>query len=140
MAAKTYDPSEISVIVGGAIISGFADGTFVSIDRSEDAYTYVGGADGLGTRVKNANRDGTITITLQQSSDSNDFLSGLAAADEINNGGVVPVLVQDNSGRSVYAAETAWVQKIPTSGYGKEADTREWVLRTDNLTMFVAGN
>ena len=64
MALKTYDPKQISVIVGGAIISGFADGEFVTTERNEDAFTLNVGADGEGGRVKSNNKSGRITLTL----------------------------------------------------------------------------
>lgn len=140
MAVKTYDPKLVSVIVGGKIMSGYADGTFVLVERNEAAFALKVGVDGEGTRAKSNNRSGKITITLMNSSKSNDDLSTFAAADELSNSGAVPVMVKDNSGRSLYACETAWIQKYANGEYAKEANGRTWVLETDALNMFVAGN
>lgn len=140
MSVKTLDPKEISIIVGAHIVKGYADGTFVQVERDEDAFSFAGGADGLGTRVKNANRSGTITITLQQTSESNEFLSAQAIADQETGRGELPVFIKDSSGKDLHFAETAWIQKMPSASYSKEVENREWVLRTDNLEMFLGGN
>lgn len=140
MAAKTYDPSQVAIIVGGFQITGFADGSFLTVARNADAFALYVGTDGEGTRAKSNNKSGRITLTLAQSSDSNAILSGIAVADELSNNGIVPVLIKDNSGNSLYAAETAWIVKAPDSEFGREIGSREWIIETDNLAVFVGGN
>lgn len=136
---KTYDPKLFSCIVGGKIMTGFSDGTYIKLERNEQAFNLKVGVTGEATRAKNNNRSGKVTITLMQSSDSNDALSTFAAADELTNAGAVPVLIKDGSGSTVASAVTAWVQKYPNTEFQKEATTREWVLETDELLMFVGG-
>ena len=136
----TYDPKQVSVVVGGATLSGYADDTFVEVARDEDMWALNIGADGEGARSKSNNRSGTVTITLQQTSEGNRILSDLAVADELTNSGVFPCLVKDSSGASIHVAEQAWVQKMPDSAYARESGTREWVIRTDSLSTFVGGN
>ncbi len=138
--AKTYDPKEFSVIVGGHIVGGYDDGTFIKAERNEDMWTTKVGADGEGARAKSNNKSGTVEVTLLQSSGSNDVLSGFALADELNNGGQVPVLIKDANGTTVVSAETAWIKKMPAVEGGKEIGNRVWVLETDNLNMLVGGN
>lgn len=140
MTVKTYDPSQVALIIGGFNITGFADGSFVTVARNADAFALYIGTDGEGTRAKSSNKSGRITITLSQSSDSNAILSAILLADELSNTGVVPVLIKDNSGTSLFAAETAWIVKAPDSEFGRELGSREWIIETDNLTPFVGGN
>lgn len=137
---KTYDPKDVAVTFGAKIISGYADGTFVTVERNEQTFNLKVGADGEGTRVKSNNKGGKITIVLMQSSASNDDLSAAAAADELSNNGVEPATVRDGSGRSIFGAATAWVQKQPNAEFGKEATTRTWVIETDEVDMFIGGN
>lgn len=137
MAQKTYDPKQISVIVGTRPMTGFADGSFVTVRQNSEAFTLQIGADGEGVRSKTNNNSGQIEIVLQQGSDENDFLSELAIADKLSNGGVVPVLVKDNLGTSLHAAESAWVRKLPDSDYARETGSRTWLLETANLNTFV---
>lgn len=137
---RTYDPKSVAVIFAGKILSGFADGTFILAERNEQAFNLKVGVDGEGTRAKSNNKSGKVTITLMNSSPSNDDLSSFAAADELSNSGVGALLVKDNSGTTVIAAATAWVQKVANAEMAKEANQRVWVLETDNLSTFVGGN
>lgn len=137
--AKNYDPKQVAVIIGGHIVGGYADGTFVSIERNRDAFSLSVGADGEGARAKSNDKSGRITITLQQSSASNDVLSGYATNDELNNGGQVPALVKDNNGSSLAEAVTAWVVKKPAMSFGNEIETREWIIESDDMDILVGG-
>jgi len=140
MAVRTYDPGQFVVTVGGGQISGFADGTFVTIMRSNDAFTKVTGPDGVTSRAKSGDRSGEMTLTLTQTSPSNDFLSGIALADELTNTGVVPIMVKDISGRSVYFSGNGWIRKTPESSFGKEIENREWVFDLADMDIFLGGN
>lgn len=140
MGVKTYDPKQVAVIVGSQPLTGFGDGDFVSVERNEDAWTLMVGADGESTRSKNNNRSGKITITLQQSSRSNDYLSQLALADELSGRATTNVMIKDNFGTTLYNAATAWIVKQPAITFAKEAGSREWVLETDELIGVLGGN
>ena len=63
MAVRTYDPKQVIITVGGVPMSGFADGSFLTIDRDDNQWTKVTGADGTSTRIKSNNRSGNMTIT-----------------------------------------------------------------------------
>lgn len=138
--AKTYDPKQYSLIVGGHIVGGFADGTFLTVARNNDTWALTMGADGEGARAKSNDKSGTFVFTLLQTSNSNSVLSGFHTADELSNGGQVPVLVKDNNGDTVLEATTAWVRKPADVELGKEITAREWTVETDNLSMLVGGN
>ena len=137
---RTYDPALVIINVDGRDISGFADGTFVGMERNNDAFTLTVGADGENTRAKSNDRSGRFTFTLQQSSPSNDILSEIASQDERANGGVVPVRVADKSGTTLGQAEKAWVVKKPATTFAKETENREWILETGELLLDVGGN
>lgn len=139
MSLRTFDPKEVSVILGEYIIRGFSD-DMISVVRDNPAWEMVIGSDGESTRVKSNDRSGTITITLQQSSPSNDDLSTLALADELSNTGLRPFYMKDSLGTSIYTATTCFVEQIPEAAYGKTASDRVWILKTDNLIAFLGGN
>ena len=140
MGQKTYDAKNISMIVGTKPITGLADGSYLTVRRNEDAWTLQIGADGEGVRSKSNNRSGQFEFNLLQGSDQNDFLSELALADEISNGGVVPILVKDNLGNSLYAAESAWIKKVPDSEFAKENGSRTWIIETAQLNVFIGSS
>lgn len=140
MSVHTFDPSQFQVIVGGIPMSGFADGTFIEVERDEPMFNKVTGADGVTSRAKTSNRAGQVRLTLAMTSPGNDVLSGFAVADELTNAGVVPVLLKDTTGRTVVASSAAWVQQIPTSDFSKEITNRTWVLDCAGLDIFLGGN
>jgi len=137
---KTYNPKEVSMIIAGNIVSGYADGSYLTVERNEDSFSLSIGADGEGVRSKSNNRSGKFTFSVQQGSSINDILSGLYIADENTGKGVFSVFVKDNQGSSLHTAETAWVVKPASAEYAKEVGTREWVLETDSLASYIGGN
>ena len=140
MSVRTFDPKQVIVTIGGVPMSGFSDGTFLEVDRNEPTWNIVVGADGLVTRGKTNNFSGTLTLTLKQSSPSNDVLSAFMAVDEATNAGVIPVLVKDLSGNSIYFSARAWITQYPNSTFGKDITDRQWVLSMDEADMFVGSN
>lgn len=140
MSLNTYDPKSVLVIVGGVPLSGFADGTFVEVTRTTDMFSKKTGADGYTTRTKSNDRSGTITITLMQTSLSNDVLSGFAALDELSNSGVVPIMIKDSSGDTLNVSAQGWVRKYPDQTFGLELNTRAWAIDCADLDIFVGGN
>ena len=133
MALRTFDPSKVTLSMGGVNIGGFADGTFISAERSNDSYSKTVGADGDTTRVRSVDKSGEVTITLSQTSPSNKTLSDLARDDEEGKG-VAPLLVKDLSGDTLLEAAFAWVRKPANVTYAKEVETREWIIDTADLS------
>jgi hypothetical protein len=139
-APYTYDPKQVAVIVGGIPMGGFADGTFVTVERNSDAYTKVSGGDGIVSRAKSNDKSGSITFTIQQTSPSNDILSGFALLDEMSNNGIVPVIIQDFSGRTTAVSAFGWIKKSPKAEFSKEITNREWVIDCADLDIKHGGN
>jgi hypothetical protein len=137
---KTYDPKAVICTFGGIALQGFANGTFLVAQRDEDLFTKSVGADGSVERAKSNNKAGNCVFTLQQTSPSNDVLSGFALADELRNEGVKPLLIKDLSGRTLLFAASAWIRKTANASFGKEVETREWTIDCASMDMFVGGN
>ena len=140
MGLKTYDPKQVTLVIGTHTVTGYMDGTFINASRNEDAFTTVVGADGEVTRVKSNNKSGRITATIKQSSDSNDVLSAILAADELGNAGIVPILIKDLKGRTLGAAARAWGVKMAEIVYSKGVEGRAWIFESDEFLPFVGGN
>lgn len=139
MGVKRYNARDVLVIVGGAPMEGFADGEFVVVERNEDSFSLVVGADGEGARAASNNKSGKLTLTLLQTSKSNAVLAALNQADELTGSGVFPVLVKDNNGADLHEASTAWIAKPAPAPYGKTISNRQWVIETDSLITFPGG-
>lgn len=137
--AKTYNPKLVSVSFAGFPLSGFGD-TYISAERNTDAFTVVVGADGESSRVASADRSGKVTITLKQTSLSNDVLSALAVTDELSGLGTGALFIKDIGGTTLVEAQEAWIVKIPNVELGKDGAEREWVLECGQLNILVGGN
>ena len=140
---QAFDPAQVIVTVGSRSISGYADGTFVSISRDADSFSKYVGADGVVARTKTNNFSGSVTITLMQTSPDNDYLSALLSAAEnssVNGAGVFNVKITDKTGTSVFTSANGWIRKPPDVEYSREFSTREWVIDVDRLTMQIGGN
>jgi len=122
---KTWSPSDCSVIVNGYRLSGFVDGSFVTVERMSDRATMKEGVDGVVTRSLNPSKASTITIRLQQRSMSNSVLAALERA-----GTVFPFLFMDTVNGERIAAGQAWISKVPSLDFAKESGDREWTLQT----------
>lgn len=121
---RQYDPRDVNVIVDGEFLTGFAEGTFVSCEKEEDGYeTYVG-AQGEVTRSRNAHPIGTITVTLEHTSPSNNTLNRRA-----NSGAIFPAsMVDRNSRRATIGGSECWIQKPADEERGDEVSEVEWVI------------
>ena len=140
MTVRTYDPKAVQVIIGGQQMSGFADGDFISAERDADMFTKHVGSDGEASRAKSNDKSGRLTLTLSQTSASNDILAAFAAADELDNSGIVPILIKDTLGTSTLFAGHGWVVKQPVFTAGKEIGDREWMLDMARIDIFIGGN
>ena len=135
MPVSSYDPSFVSMFYGSIEITGWAEDAAINVEHDEDDWSLKVGVGGKGTRSKTSNRSATITATTMQTAAVNDLLSAARLLDINTPGGTggSPLLIKDNSGTTLFSAETAWIQKPPSAELNREATGREWVFRTDNL-------
>ncbi len=140
MALATYSSADVIVIVNNVQMSGTADGDFCKVEYQEDAYKLMIGADGTPGRARNANQSGTIEITLMSTSPSNDILSAQAEADRLLGTGVGSAMVKDLFGSTIWTANQCWVKKSAATTFGKEINTRVWVLEVPYLVGHVGGD
>lgn len=144
----TFAPNDVTVILSQAssglsfIVTGFSEDSIVTIDRNAETFTTYTGADNTNTRIYNANTAATITLSLQQTSSANDILSQLYANDKASrdSSGLFSITVKDNSGRSTYFAEEAFIAVVPNSGFANSMQTRDWVIHAVRLDQHIGGN
>lgn len=137
---RTYSPKKVQVLVGNQIITGFSEDTLVEIEKADDDFEKAIGADGEVARTQSADDSGTITISLMQTSASNDVLQNLRDIDRLSGNDPFPVMVKDGSGRALYSAQEAWIKKIPNSPFKKRADSRVWTIESGVVAHKLGGN
>lgn len=142
MTTRVYDADQVTVSFGGHILSGYADGEFVRIEQASDDFTDVVGTDGEVSRSKTNDRRATITFILMQTSPSNAVLSAINNLDRVTPGGVGigALFIRDRQGATLYRSANCWISRPPNPAFGREATSREWTLRCDNLIRVDAGN
>ena len=138
--AKTIDPKKVIITFGDQTINGFADGTFLEIEMAEDGIVSVAGADGEVARAINRSPLASVTITLLQTSESNDYFTAQHKLDKETGKGKLPLMVRDLFGKELLIASQAWVRKPATISRSKEVESREWVLDCQVETLVVGGN
>lgn len=140
---KHYAPDEVIVMVQNTALSGFAAGTFVKVERAEDAFKLEVGSDGRGCKMYSSNKSGTIEVTLTQESDDNALLTSLAKADEVARGmASTSIHVIDGFGGSGATAPECWIRKLPAlerGGVDAHANVT-WIFETLTLELDLYGN
>lgn len=137
---KTYNPKDVVVILGTEVISGFSEDDMITIKPVGDGITGYYGADGEVARSIDANNSLEVTITLAQTSDSNNTLMNLHLLDKETGGGLAPLSIKDLSGTTIAQASQAWVSNIPEVKFGKTIDSNEWTILTGQASTYIGGN
>ena len=133
MTLHQYDPKGVTLVFGGALITGFAEGTFINVEYNNDQFALAVGSDGEATRSKSNNNSARITVTLMGGAVGNALLNIPFQADKAGGLGVVPLAINDASTLTSFAAEGAWIVKDPGKDFQTEGQPMEWIIETDNL-------
>lgn len=143
-----YCPDDFTVVISKGdfvhTVTGFADGTFATLNRlvpSSTPYQGVGRSNSNG-RVKRAVTGMTIDLVLHQYSPSNTVLQQLqqADADVTDNSWIFAVTLKDLSGQTVVSSNNAIIASPPSVEFGSETSTRSWQLHLFGSDLFIGGN
>lgn len=118
----TYNFNDTTLVLNGVFITGFADGTGIATEKTEDNFTSKTTADGMTVISESNDKRGTITVTLDQTSPSLSYISGLA-----NSKDEFPAWVYGPNGEKA-GGTRARIQKQASKSFGKETETREFVV------------
>ncbi len=143
-----YCPDDFTIVISKGdfvhTVSGFADGTFASLNRlvpSSTPYVGVGRSGSMG-RVKRTVTAMTVDVTLHQYSQSNTVLQQLqiADADTTDNTWIFAVTIKDLSGQTVVSSNSAIIAAPPAVEFSSETSTRGWQIYLFGSDLFVGGN
>ncbi|MCF8002128.1 MAG: hypothetical protein K9K76_09750 [Halanaerobiales bacterium] len=92
--ADSYDPSKVNLFAKNHRTVGWAEGTMINGSRNEDKQSIYAGSKGEVTFVENANKAGTVEVTLKHNSASLPYYNRLyktgekfpLTANDINDG------------------------------------------------------
>lgn len=124
-------------------VTGFADGSFVTMERLvPTSEPYQGAGDNGFGRVKRRITGMTTTITLHQYSPSNTVLQQLQLADANDPGNtwVFNCMIKDPSGQTVASTSSAIIAAPPTAAFSTTTETRDWQIYMFGSDLFIGGN
>jgi len=136
---KTYDPKAHVITFKGIIFTDFSEDAFIEI-TSEPNFEMAEGVDGSENRV-NKNKTGCdVNVTLQQASITNDALSDLLNADQIDNSGKGPFTIKDLNGTTVVYSAQAYIKGFPDNSKGGSMGSNTWAFRLPQAQRHFGGN
>ena len=126
----TYDARKVTIVVGGQIITGFPDGSFVKATKDNDSFEASSGAQGDVAVAVNGDALGTVTITVSQTSPSISYLDQLA-----NDRTMTSVWVNSmNEVKETVGGSKAMITKPGDVEYGKSIANRVYTIKVFDYT------
>ena len=139
-----YDSESVALIIGGIIISDLTDDPFVTVTKRNDTFADDEGSDGGVIRHNTHSRTYDITVSLLGGSADNQVLAALAVVDatSTNGAGVVPFLLKDNNGATLYTTDSCWIKKPADAVFGMNRPAVAWELSAviDPANAITGGN
>ena len=136
---KTYDPKKIIVVFGSRQLTGMAEDSIVTISPLGDGMQIYVGADGDVARSVDPDATFEVTVSLNTTSNSNDYLSNMYNFDRATGNGVAPWLIKDLAGTTLFSAPEAWIANMPEASRGLTVDTQEWTFNTGQVEDAMIG-
>lgn len=138
---KLYAPDEVDIYIGGVYkVNDLTEGTFVRISHDESVYKERVTSDGVVARTHRGNSLYRLTLSLNNTSDSNQVLTYLAHLDNVTQMGKFPIMIKDRNGDSLFFAHSAWISSKPNMSFSVELDAREWVISCSHPIFNLGGN
>lgn len=137
---RDYSFLNTLLLINGVEITGFDEGDdVINLARLNDSAAHKIGTDGEMTISISADRSGSVTFRLMQTSDSNSYLSALINSQE--NGAFVPVFMQfkDTKGNDLGSGTQGYITKPADMVRGTNANSQEWVVVVERLDLLHLG-
>lgn len=124
-----YDPLEVTVLVAGLPVTGFAEGKMVGIARNAPTSKRYTGSQGESSRCISTDNTYTVTLMLQQTSPWNNILQGFSTADRFSNAPpFLQVRVTDRGGQEQFNSVNSYIEEEPEREWSNEISIREWKI------------
>lgn len=145
----SYRPSSIIIAIShpatntSHIVGGMAKDSMVSIEYPEAVWTEK--VLNNGETVRTHSKDNTLRLTLHldQTSASNDFLSALSKYDDkdlTGRDGIFTCTFADKSSRTFAYSAECFVKRPMTYEFGSDTSVRDWVIVLSNADQYLGGS
>ena len=126
LSLQAYDPKNVKLYLGGVRAYGFAPDTKITVSRNSDNIMTMTGTDGEASAALSRDRSGVLTLSLQNTSGFNDYLSAWQKQADATGLVWFPILLEGSQGPTI--ASFANIQRQPDLTYGSEGGTLDWEL------------
>jgi len=140
MELANYCPEDVNCLAFGIPLSGFSEGTFITISKDRMPYGTTETADGMTARLFTNSQTYTIQLTFHRGSTSNDVLTKLWQLDELTQRAKFPLFVKDLSGTDLFFSTNTWIETLPNMVQSSTFDSRTWILRSSSAVINVGSN
>lgn len=135
----TYNPKKNIIIYGAKQLTGFAEDDMITIKPLGDGMQIFSGADGEVGRSIDPNSTYEVTVSLAISSKSNDYLSNCFNKDRKTGNNMLPLIIKDLSGSTLFFAKQAWIKNFPESKRGRKISNQDWTFNTGQVDDPIIG-
>ena len=145
----SYRPSSIVIAIThpatntSHIIGGMAKESMVTIEYPEAVWTEKTLNNGETVRTHSKDNTLRMTIHLDQTSASNDFLSGIAKFDDRDlsgRDGIFTCTFADKSSRTFAYSAECFVKRPMTYEFGSDTSVRDWIIVLANADQYLGGS
>jgi hypothetical protein len=124
-----YSPNDQTLAVAGFPMTGYAEGTFVTVTQQSESAAAFRGADGQTSFAVDKGKTQLIQIefTLQQTSAANTYMAGLLAAQTL---GAVPFPASSTNKTTLESTVLgqAVITKAPDTAFSQGIEGRTWTM------------
>lgn len=135
----TYNSKKNIIIYGAKQLTGFAEDDMITIKPLGDGMQIFSGADGEVGRSIDPNSTYEVTVSLATSSKSNDYLSNCFNKDRKTGNNMLPLIIKDLSGSTLFFAKQAWIKNFPESKRGRKISNQDWTFNTGQVDDPIIG-
>lgn len=135
----TYNPKKNIIIYGAKQLTGFAEDDMITIKPLGDGMQIFSGVDGEVGRSIDPNSTYEVTVSLATSSKSNDYLSNCFNKDRKTGNNMLPLIIKDLSGSTLFFAKQAWIKNFPESKRGRKISNQDWTFNTGQVDDPIIG-
>ena len=135
----TYNPKLNFIIFGAKQLTGFAEDDMITIKPLGDGMQIFSGAAGEVGRSIDPNSTYEVTVSLATSSKSNDYLSNCFNKDRKTGNNMLPLIIKDLSGSTLFFAKQAWIKNFPESKRGRKISNQDWTFNTGQVDDPIIG-
>jgi len=107
---------------------GLAQGTMIQEAKAAPRYTTKSTGTGGIVRVRNPDRSGRLTITVDQESKLHQQLWAIMLADDASGAIAAPIVMSDLTSGEVFTYTNAFIADEPDEQRGSESTTFAWVF------------